>query len=262
MSNIQIETAQNVMIHHEVAGIGDRIVAWLIDGLVKFAWIILWVMLFFIMDGTDWGETAVATYWILIWLPTAFYSLACELLMDGKSVGKGVMKIKVARIDGGQPTLGQYLLRWLIRPLDSLYGLGLVVLLINGKGQRIGDIAGGTTVVSLKQRTRLADTLLTEVRDTYEARFPQAVRLTDAQAALVKEVLGSTRIANRFAMVDEMAVKVRAATGITGDGMNNMEFLQTVLRDYVHLTGQQGAGTGHFQGQRATSPSPADGAPR
>ncbi|MBK8227428.1 MAG: RDD family protein [Flavobacteriales bacterium] len=213
MSNIRIETAQNVVIHHEVAGIGDRLVAWLIDGLVKMAWYVFWLMMLFILEPQDWDDTSVGVYLILVQLPPSFYHLASELLMDGKSVGKNVMKIKVVRIDGGQPTLGQYLLRWLIRPLDSLYGLGLVVVLINGKGQRIGDLAGGTTVVSLKQRTRLADTLLTEVRDAHVARFPQAVRLTDAQAALVKEVLGSTRMANRFAMIDEVAAKVRATTG-------------------------------------------------
>jgi uncharacterized RDD family membrane protein YckC len=262
MSNIRIETAQNVVIHHEVAGIGDRLVAWLIDGLVKMAWYVFWLMMLFILEPQDWDDTSVGVYLILVQLPPSFYHLASELLMDGKSVGKNVMKIKVVRIDGGQPTLGQYLLRWLIRPLDSLYGLGLVVVLINGKGQRIGDLAGGTTVVSLKQRTRLADTLLTEVRDAHVARFPQAVRLTDAQAALVKEVLGSTRMANRFAMIDEVAAKVRATTGISGDGLNNMDFLKAVLNDYVHITGQQGAGTGHFKGERPTSPSPAGGAPR
>jgi uncharacterized RDD family membrane protein YckC len=262
MSNIHIETAQNVVIHHEVAGIGDRLVAWLIDGLVKMAWYVFWLMMLFILEPQHWDDTSVYVYLILVQLPPSFYHLASELLMDGKSVGKNVMKIKVVRIDGGQPTLGQYLLRWLIRPLDSLYGLGLVVVLINGKGQRIGDLAGGTTVVSLKQRTRLADTLLTEVRDTHVARFPQAVRLTDAQAALVKEVLGSTRIANRFVMIDEVAAKVRATTGISGDGLNNMDFLKAVLHDYVHITGQQGAGTGHFKGDRATSPSPEGGAPR
>ena len=262
MSNIRIETAQNVIIHHEVAGIGDRLVAWLIDGLVKMAWYVFWLMLLFILEPQHWDDTSVYMYLILVQLPPSFYHLASELLMDGKSVGKNVMKVKVVRIDGGQPTLGQYLLRWLIRPLDSLYGLGLVVVLINGKGQRIGDLAGGTTVVSLKQRTRLSDTLLTEVRDTHMARFPQAVRLTDAQAALVKEVLGSTRIANRIAMIDEVAAKVRATTGISGDGLNNMDFLKAVLHDYVHITGQQGVGTGHFKGDRATSPSPTDGAHR
>ena len=141
-------------------------------------------------------------------------------------------------------------------------GLGLVVVLINGKGQRLGDLAGGTTVVSLKQRTKLAETLLTEVRAEHQVRFPEVTRLTDAQAALVKEVLTSTKQANRWALMEEMAVKVREVMGIRGDGMKAMDFLQTVLRDYVHLTGQQGEGTGHFKGARATSPSPAGGAPR
>lgn len=262
MSSIHIETAQNVVIHHEVASLGDRLVAWLIDGLVKFAWYVFWFMLLFILEPDEWDDIAVYIYITLVQLPMSFYHLASELLMDGKSVGKNVMKVKVARLDGGQPTLGQFLLRWLIRPLDSLYGLGLVVVLINGKGQRLGDLAGGTTVVSLKQRTRLSDTLLTEVRDTHVVRFPQAARLTDAQAALVKEVLASTRVTNRHTMISEVAVKVRVAMSLTDDGMRDAEFLQAVLRDYVHLTGQQGAGTGHFKGERATSPSPTGDAPR
>lgn len=262
MSSIGIETAQNVFIQHEVASIGERLVAYLIDGLVKAAWIVFWLMLFFILEPQRWGETAIVTYWVVVTLPMLFYSLACELLMDGKSVGKSLMRMKVARLDGGQPTLGQYLLRWLTRPLDNLYGLGLVVLLINGKGQRIGDLAAGTTVISLKQRTRLNDTLLADAGEGHQVRFPEAVRLTDAQAALVKEVLSSKRIANRWAMVDEMAAKVRAAIGVSGDGLTNADFLATVLRDYVHLTGQQGAGSGHFRGERATSPSPAAGEPR
>ncbi|MBK9148216.1 MAG: RDD family protein [Flavobacteriales bacterium] len=262
MSSIHIETAQNVVIHHEVASLGDRLVAWLIDGLVKFAWYVFWFMLLFILEPDEWDDIAVYIYITMVQLPMSFYHLASELLMDGRSVGKNVMKVKVARLDGGQPTLGQFLLRWLIRPLDSLYGLGLVVVLINGKGQRLGDLAGGTTVVSLKQRTRLSDTLLTEVRDTHVVRFPQAARLTDAQAALVKEVLGSTRVTNRHAMISEVAAKVRAAMSVTGDGMRDVEFLQAVLRDYVHITGRQGAGTGHFKGERATSPSPAGDAPR
>lgn len=261
MSTVGIETAQNVVIHHEVASVGDRMVAWILDFLVKSAWFLLFTMVFFIIDLDDYESQII--YWTLVALPMSFYHLASELLMDGKSIGKSSMNIKVARLDGGQPTLGQYLLRWLIGPFDVwFYGIGLVVILINGKGQRLGDLAAGTTVVSLKQRTKLTETLLTEVREEHQVRFPEVTRLTDAQAALVKEVVTSTKQANRWALMEEMAAKVREATGITGDGMKAMEFLQAVLRDYVHLTGQQGAGTGHFKGERVTSPSPTDGAPR
>lgn len=261
MSTVGIETAQNVVIHHEVASVGDRMVAWILDFLVKAAWFLLFTMVFFIIDLDDYESQII--YWTLVALPMSFYHLASELLMDGKSIGKSSMNIKVARLDGGQPTLGQYLLRWLIGPFDVwFYGIGLVVILINGKGQRLGDLAAGTTVVSLKQRTKLTETLLTEVREEHQVRFPEVTRLTDAQAALVKEVVTSTKQANRWALMEEMAAKVREATGITGDGMKAMEFLQVVLRDYVHLTGQQGAGSGHFKGERVTSPSPTDGAPR
>jgi len=135
-------------------------------------------------------------------------------------------------------------------------------VLINGKGQRLGDLAAGTTVITLKQRTQLKDTLMTTVQEAHQVRFPEAVRLTDAQATLIKEVLNNTRTDNRWVLMDEMAERVRKAIGVTGGDLKPMEFLRAVLEDYVHITGQQGEGTGHFKGQRPTSPSPGDGAPR
>lgn len=249
MGQLGIETAQNVLLHHEVASLGDRILAWIIDRLVLIAWIIVWVLLMAALKPSD--DAMLVVVLVVVFLPFSFYHLACELLMDGQSIGKAAMKVKVARKDGGQPGLGAYLLRWLLRPVDQLYGLGLVVVLINGKGQRLGDLAAGTTVITLKQRTRLQDTLMTRVAEEHQVRFPSVVRLSDAQAQLIKEVLTSTLPANRWALMEEMAAKVRAAIGVSGDGMKAMEFLRAVLEDYVHLTGQQGEGTGHFKGERA-----------
>jgi uncharacterized RDD family membrane protein YckC len=250
MGQLGIETAQNVLLHHEVASLGDRIVAWIIDRLVLIAWIIAWGGLVLVMKPSD--DAMLVVFFVIVFLPFSFYHLACELLMDGQSIGKAAMKVKVARKDGGQPGLGAYLLRWLLRPVDQLYGLGLVVVLINGKGQRLGDLAAGTTVITLKQRTRLQDTLMTRVAEGHQVRFPSVVRLTDAQAQLIKEVLTNTRPANRWALMEELAAKVRATIGASGDGMKDMEFLRAVLEDYVHLTGQQGEGTGHFKGERAS----------
>jgi uncharacterized RDD family membrane protein YckC len=250
MGQLGIETAQNVLLHHEVASLGDRIVAWIIDRLVLIAWIIAWGGLVLVMKPSD--DAMLVVFFVIVFLPFSFYHLACELLMDGQSIGKAAMKVKVARKDGGLPGLGAYLLRWLLRPVDQLYGLGLVVVLINGKGQRLGDLAAGTTVITLKQRTRLQDTLMTRVAEGHQVRFPSVVRLTDAQAQLIKEVLTNTRPANRWALMEELAAKVRATIGASGDGMKDMEFLRAVLEDYVHLTGQQGEGTGHFKGERAS----------
>ncbi len=238
MSNIGIETAQNVIVQHEVASVGHRIVAYILDGLIMGAWILVW---FFIIAFSEPGETgAVIMVVVCIAFPYFFYHLVCELVMDGKSIGKSVMNIKVARLDGGQPRIGQYLLRWLLRPVDGFYGLGLVVVLINGKGQRLGDLAAGTTVITLKQRVKLQDTLMTEVPQGHQVRFPEVMRLSDAQAAMIKEVLNNTGLSNRPALVEEMAGKVRRAIGNNGDGLSSSEFLHQVLKDYVHQSGQQG----------------------
>jgi len=238
MNTINIETAQNVLVQHEVASLGDRILAYLIDTLILIAWVFLWFLLAaFLSDG---GTVLIVILIVFVGLPYMFYHLVCELTMDGQSIGKRTRKIKVARVDGGQPRLGQYLLRWILRPIDSFYGLGLVVLLINGRGQRLGDLAGGTTVITLKQRLQLKDTLMTQVGDGHRVRFPEAVRLNDAQASMINEVLNKTTVVNRVALIEEMAAKVRTAIGNNGDGLQSWQFLQSVLQDYVYLTAQQG----------------------
>jgi uncharacterized RDD family membrane protein YckC len=241
MEQIGIETAQNVVVHQEVANLGDRIVAYILDTLVLAAWIFICVFLV-IASAVAWENPVVIGFFVVVAvLPYMFYHLICEITMDGQSIGKRAKKIKVASVDGGQPRLGQYLLRWVLRPIDGFYYLGLVVVLINGKGQRLGDLAAGTTVVSLKPRMRLQDTLMTEVKAEHIVRFPEAVRLNDAQAAMIKEVLNNTQVKDRWTLMEEMATKVRTVIGNPGHGMKAMDFLRAVLQDYVYLTGQQGA---------------------
>ncbi len=241
MEAIGIETAQNVLVHHEVASLGDRLLAYIIDSLILWAWIILWFFIGAWNSGS--GDAMIVILIVFAGLPYMFYHLVCELTMDGKSLGKQWRRIKVARVDGGQPRLGQYLLRWILRPIDGFYGVGLVVVLINGRGQRLGDLAAGTTVISLKQRTRLQDTLMTTVSADHRVRFPEAVRLNDAQAAMIREVLNNTQVTDRVALIEAMAVKVRTAIGNNGDGLAAWQFLQSVLQDYVYLTAREGRPT-------------------
>jgi len=243
MQTIGIETAQNVVVQHEVASLGDRIVAYILDALVLIAWIVFLVIIVLLSMDNDPSGIAIGILAFLGLGPYLFYHLVCEITMDGQSIGKRSRKIRVARVDGGQPRIGQYLLRWVLRPIDGFYYLGLIVILVNGKGQRLGDLAAGTTVISLKPRLRLQDTLMTEVRAEHQVRFPEVVRLSDAQAALIKEVLNNYKVGNRAELLREMAEKVSQAIGNTGAGMNAEEFLRAVLQDYVHLTGQAGQPT-------------------
>lgn len=241
MRTIGIETAQNVRLDHETASIGDRVVAYIIDSLIIYSWLILWIIVLSEFDGMN-SDIYFTIGFAIALFPVLFYHLICEVTMNGQSIGKRTRNIKVARMDGGQPRLGQYLLRWVLKPIDSFYWIGLVVILINGRGQRLGDLAAGTTVISLKPRMRSKDTLLTEIPEEYAVRFQEAIKLTDAQAAMIREVLNN-RTGDKWAMIDEMAEKVKNVIGASANGMRSLEFLQTVLRDHVYLTSRSGEAT-------------------
>lgn len=231
METVRIETTQNVALHYEVATIVDRGLAVAIDWLILAGYSIA-LMVASDELGLHFPEWV---YGVLVMVPWTFYHLLCELLMDGQSLGKRVRNIKVARLDGGQPGLGHYLLRWMLRLIDSLFFIGAVVILFNGKGQRIGDIAAGTTVVSLKRRGSLAETLALQLPDNHQVTFPDAAKLTDAQARLIKEVLANTSAA-RGAAIAKLAERFRVE--FNANGRPAEDFLRALLADHIFLAGR------------------------
>lgn len=255
MDRTGIETAQNVVLLRETASVGDRVVAYILDVLVLLAWIVVWGMGAFILGITgdgDLNSVLMVTIMVLILIPYLFYHLISELAMDGQSIGKRVRRIKVVRMDGGQPTVGQYLLRWLLRIVDNFYGLGLLVMLVNGKGQRIGDLAAGTTVITLKTRVNSDQMVLAKVGPEHLVRYPEAVRLSDAQASMIKEVLENTKLETHSILVVEMATKVQDVLGVQPGNLLPQQFLEAVLKDHVWLT--SGQASQQF-GERSTGPS-------
>lgn len=220
-------TAQNVTVHYEVAGIGARIVAFLLDRLILFGYAFLIAFLLGVLNvHENWPVI------VFIAIPYLFYFLILEIFMNGQSLGKLAMKIKVAKVDGSQPNIWNYLLRWILRPIDNSFGLGLVFIAFTQKSQRLGDMAAGTTVISLKQRVNLRDTMLVEVADDHQITFMQVRDLSDRQAELIKEVLYGNQGSNRWELIDQMAEQVKSHLHIESD-LRNYQFLQTVLADFV-----------------------------
>lgn len=104
------------------------------------------------------ADTAVAltlaVVVVLMFLAQWFFFVGCELWMEGQSPGKLVMGLRVVTTDGATVTLVPSLIRNLLRIVDlfpSTYSVGLVVMLFNRKGQRLGDLAAGTVVVREQQ---------------------------------------------------------------------------------------------------------------
>src|ERR1700743_890388 len=112
------------------------------------------------------------------------------MFMNGQSVGKRIMKIKVISLDGTRPRFSQYLLRWLFRIVDftltSWLG-GLITIILTDNGQRIGDIVAVTVVVRTTPRTTANNIVYANVDDSYQPVFAQASQLNDEDINLIHE---------------------------------------------------------------------------
>lgn len=243
MQTIEIETTQNVKIDYPVASIGERVVASIIDALIVIGYIILvFITYFAALDAFGSSEYFFSiAFFIFLFLPAFFYHLLCEIFLNGQSFGKKIMKLRVVKTDGSQAGIGSYFLRWILRPIDIDFTYGavaLVTLLINGKGQRLGDIAAGTTVIKLKTETKLEDTVLYRTPTGYTIKYPQVSSLSDKDIRVIKEVLDL-----RYRRMDNIAyekVLFKAKETIEKKlGVNTtltaVDFLEVILKDYNFL---------------------------
>ena len=241
MEKIQIETTQNVTIDYDVASIGDRILAALIDYLIIFGYVIAILIVASILENSFPRSIA---FWVIIYLPIFFYDLVFELFLDGQSVGKKFRKIKVVKLDGSQPSFINYFLRWIIRPIDVTFTYGTVAMItmfINGKGQRLGDLAANTSIIKLKKDLVLEDTIFRKVEETYEVQFPEAANLSDYDIGIIQEVLEQLGKITDHIVYEEILIKTRNEIthkmGISS-GIKPLSFLYTVMKDYNYINGK------------------------
>lgn len=235
MQKVGIQTTQNVLIDYEVAGLGERIGAYLLDGVIIVAYIFL---IAFINIQI---QTLPVVVNVLLALPVFLYHLLCEIFFNGQSIGKRQLNIKVVRLDGTSPTLSNYLLRWILRPVDFwlYYSVAVLCILIGGKGQRLGDMAGGTTVV--KYRNKLTGNIRQVYDPTlpedYEVTFPQVNRLSEDDISLIRETLSRYRRTADPMPVQLMTDKAKEILEVNTD-MPPVKFLNILLKDYQHITSQ------------------------
>lgn len=234
MQTITVQTSQNIEIEYELAGVGDRIVAYLVDVLIYAAYYICIALLSTQLKNLSpwWGYA--------VFLPILLYQLLCEVLLNGQSIGKKVKNIRVISLDGNQPHIGQYLIRWLFRIIDTMVSSGLVAVLtvsLSEKSQRLGDILAGTTVVRTQRRTRIEDTVFVETDEDHQVKYARTGELSDHDISLIKEVV------NRFerSPIDNNAVLIKTAEKVKAvlDIRENIVpeyFLKDILKDYNYLT--------------------------
>lgn len=235
MDNFQIETAQNVNIVQNVAGVGERILAFLVDGSIMLIYIILVSILF---TNFDFSDDFAIIFFTAVVLPLFLYHLLFEMFWNGKSPGKAVFKLRVVKLDGTKPAFSNYLIRWLLRLVDISLTSGaaaLVTILLNGKGQRIGDLAAATTVISEKPTVGLANTILTDIPDTYRPTYSQVTVFNDAEMQTIKTVYIDAKYNGNHNVILKLAEKVEKVMEIKSEG-TPMRFIDTVIKDYNYYT--------------------------
>jgi uncharacterized RDD family membrane protein YckC len=150
-SDLVIATPERVSFDYQVAGLGTRAIAQLLDLLIVTGLLIGVLFFAFAVGTVTNSDTAVNLIIIIGSFVVVFgYFWISEALWSGQTVGKKAFRLRAVG-DRGEPlTFLQAGIRNVVRIVDFLpygYGVGMVVLFVNGKGKRLGDLAAGTIVV-------------------------------------------------------------------------------------------------------------------
>ncbi len=261
---IRIQTAQNVEIEYEVAGIGYRFQAALIDFTVFLGYYAFWALLS-LMGGFEIGSSWLLYVFLLPPVPLLLYPLLCEIFMRGQTVGKKAMNLKVVRIDGGEPSIGSYVLRWLFwileaNPLTAALGLGAVsvISIVSTKlGQRVGDIAAGTTVIRLDRQDDPAEYVPPVFSVSYEPQFPEVRNLTARDIGIIREGYAAVISGTNDELASKMAYRVAEVLAIPGQKIGETTgFLSRVLNDHAYFNRQDGTADRSLSGEASHSVTP------
>ncbi len=231
--NISISTAHNVEIDYSPAGIFDRILATLIDGAFQFGLFLLGLMLLGLLNI---GESPM-WFFVMLTVIIASYHLFCEVVFNGRSLGKLTMRIQVVKLNGKKLTFWDCMLRWVFRLIDISISSGAVAvisIIATKRMQRLGDMAAGTTVIKLEKEVTLKQMSEFEAPEEYEVVFQQAALLSDRDIQIIKEVLREIDKNNNYSLLTPLTQKIKEITGIE-TSMVPLEFIKTILKDHSHL---------------------------
>lgn len=154
MRKYTVITPENIEVEYTLADLGSRGAAAVIDITIQtmFLMVIIVGVALLATFAPDIWETHYG--WILgiallLWFVfgTGYY-IGCETAMNGQTVGKRVMKLRVIRMNGQPITLKHAAIRNLFKLFIDQQGLGVVMIFFSKHCRRLGDLAASTLVVA------------------------------------------------------------------------------------------------------------------
>lgn len=244
---IEITTTQNVTIEYELARLRERGLAWLLDlTIVLIGYFVLLQVIRILFQDNFWRENG----WVMVvvlfpFLGYFLYNILFEIWNIGQTPGKIAMGIKVVRLDGKDPEWSDVVLRAVLHLVDSLFSfavIGAVMIKTTDKSQRLGDMAANTTVIKIEgaqYHFRLQDILSISTLENYEPVYPQVRKLSERDMIFIKMAL--TRL-QRYPnqahedVVEDLVTHLMPILEINKRPLNRVDFLKTLIRDYIVLT--------------------------
>ncbi len=245
MKTIAFSTSQFVTIDYELAPTIYRVLASIIDYAALLLYIVI-VSAIFKLKIFEWLIYGITlSELLLVYLPYMFYSPIMEYLTNGCSLGKYALGIRVVKANGEPAGLREYFTRWIFRFVDIwIGGLGFLAILLSStseRRQRLGDLIADTVLIKVRdtQRYALQDILNIKSSDNHVVTYPSVTRFSDEDMLFLKNViLRVTKYPNEDnkILAIDLAGETSRLIGLPEIPQKKMEFLRTVLQDYVVLT--------------------------
>jgi len=259
MSIFKVGTNINIDLEFNIPAFHTRLLAWGIDFFmfVLYYFLIrkLMVSIFNHVTSEDsWG------LFMLLMLPIMLYHIITESTMNGQTFGKRIMHIKVVNEKGGNATISQYIIRWLLRVSDFMMIIALILVFLTGfnftsqfsflavialtdifcviltkKSQRLGDMAANTIIISTKNKSNLEETVFMEIEEDYTPQYPEVMKLSDRDLNMVKNIYNTVVKKDNYQLAARTADKIASVLKIETK-QDPQAFLETLLKDYNYLS--------------------------
>ncbi|MGH2726480.1 MAG: RDD family protein [Actinomycetota bacterium] len=230
-----VVTPEAVALSVDVAGLGSRMIAAMIDLLIQGATALGVGFAFAGLGGVFSGTWLTIVLIVLLFTIFWGYYPLFEGLWGGTTPGKRAQRLRVVTIDGQPVTIGPVLVRNFLRIVDFIpgaYAVGVLTMLLTRRSQRLGDLAGGTMVIRERKAPEPQELRLlpNASRDEVSRRL-DVTALADREYELVRSFLQrreALRPDARSALAHTIASALRTSVHAPAIDVDDETFLEAV----------------------------------
>lgn len=201
-----VETPENIFLEFELAGLGSRFLAYLIDTIIQvlillgvfYVGTVLFGTIGLLAGSPNMSGTLMSVLSVLaLFVVYEGYFIFFETRWQGQSVGKKILHLRVVKDEGYPVSFWDSVLRNLLRVVDAMpplsffpsYGLGSAVLLSNRQAKRVGDFVAGTLVIKERPYHGFEHLSSIQTNPAYvqNIHITNLNRLTDLDVYLLRE---------------------------------------------------------------------------